>query len=241
MGYRELPIRPISDEEWPEFWRLIAQTFNDDVDQAEADAERKVFEPERSLAIFDAGEAVATTGVFSRDLSVPGATLPAAHVGLVAVLPTHRRRGLLTRMMRCQLRDVREAGEPVAVLWASEEPIYGRYGYGAAAQHANIEADTREVRLAGGRTTGQLRLTTPTKVVKDLATVYESVRPVRPGYSSRQGPWWDYRLADNERHRRGATERRCLLYETTAGIVGYALWRCPVQRACGRRIGPGPS
>jgi predicted acetyltransferase len=219
-------MRPVSTEEWPGFLRTLMRSFHEDPQQDLADAERKIFEPDRSLAIFDAGQVVATSGVFSRELSIPGATAPAAHVSLVSVLATHRRQGLLTRMMRRQLRDVRETGrEPVAVLWASEEPIYGRYGYGPASHQVGIRADTREARVAGGRAEGRLRLVDPVEAVKDLGQVYESARPHRPGFSSRQGPWWGYRLTDIERHRKGATERRCVLYETREGVVGYALWR----------------
>ncbi|HEX6076125.1 MAG TPA: GNAT family N-acetyltransferase [Micromonosporaceae bacterium] len=223
-------MRPITDEEWPAFCRMLVHAFHEDAHQDVTDTERKIFEPERSLAIFDDDQVVATTGGFSRELSVPGATLPAAHVSLVAVLGTHRRRGLLTRMMHRQLRDLREIGrEPVAVLWASEEPIYGRYGYGAASQQVNIQAATREVRVSPGDGTGRLRLTSPGEAVKDLAQVYESVWRHRPGFSSRQDPWWEYRLTDIERHRNGATERRCLVYETAGGVVGYALWRSRAQ------------
>ena len=57
---------------------------------------------------------------------------------VVGVLPTHRRRGILDRMMRAQLADVRERGEPIAALWASEETIYGRFGYGLASQDVMI-------------------------------------------------------------------------------------------------------
>jgi predicted acetyltransferase len=219
-------MRPIHDEEWPGFWRTIMYTFHEDPHQDLADTERKIFEPERSLAVFDSDQIVATAGAFSRELSVPGATMPAAHVSLVAVRASHRRRGLLTRMMHRQLRDVRDAGrEPVAVLWASEEPIYGRYGYGTASHQVGIQADTREVRVTGERAGGWLRLVHPAEVAKDLARVYESARVHRPGFSSRPGNWWEYRLIDIERLRKGATERRCLLYGTDDAVTGYALWR----------------
>lgn len=219
-------MRPISVDEWPGFVRTLMCAFHEDPQQDVTDAERKTFEPDRSLAVFDAGQVVATSGAFGRELSIPGATVPAAHVSLVSVLATHRRQGLLTRMMHRQLRDVHQARrEPVAVLWASEEPIYGRYGYGPASHQVGIRANTREVRVTGDRADGRLRLVEPAEAVKDLTQVYESARPHRPGFSSRPGRWWEYRLTDIERHRKGATERRCVLYETADGVVGYALWR----------------
>ncbi len=219
-------MRPITDDEWPAYWRTISHTFHGDVHTDEFEADRKVFELERSLAVFDGDEAVATTGIFSRDLSIPGAVVPAAHVTMVSVLATHRRRGLLNRMMRQQLRDVADAGrEPVAVLWASEEAIYGRYGYGAASWQMGIDADTREVRLPAAAPSGRLRLVTPTDTIQELSQVYENVRPYQPGFSSRPDEWWPHRLTDLERHRDGASGRRCVLHESTDGVTGYALYR----------------
>ena len=58
---------------------------------------------------------------------------------VVGVLPTHRRRGVLTEMMRAQLEDIRDRGEPIAALWASEEVIYRRFGYGIASFTGEIE------------------------------------------------------------------------------------------------------
>ena len=91
-------------------------------------------------AAFDGDAIVGGAGVFPFELSIPGGPLPCAGVTVVGVLPTHRRRGILDRMMRAQLADVRERGEPLAALWASEETIYGRFGYGLAAQDAMIRA-----------------------------------------------------------------------------------------------------
>ena len=47
-------------------------------------------------------------------------------MSLVGVLPSHRRRGVLSSLMRHQLDDVHERGEAVAALFASEAGIYGR-------------------------------------------------------------------------------------------------------------------
>src|SRR3712207_3802368 len=92
-----------------------------------------VIEPDRNLVGLDEGQVVANAGAYTRDVTVPGAILPAAHVTLVGVHPVYRRRGLLTRLMLRQLTDVRTTGrEPIAMLWASEGKIYQRFGYGLA-------------------------------------------------------------------------------------------------------------
>lgn len=222
-------MRPITDAEWPAYWRTIVQTFHDDWHDDAAAFERGPFEPERSLAVFDGDQVVATTGIYTRELGVPGTVVPAAHVTMVSVAPTYRRQGLLTRMMHRQLADIAAGPEPVAVLWASEESIYGRYGYGPASYQMSITADTRELRLPSGRAPGRLRQVTPSDVVEDLSRVYEELRATRPGLSSRlgavRGDWWQHRLTDLERHRKGSTERRCVVYEVDGTVTGYALWR----------------
>jgi predicted acetyltransferase len=79
-------------------------------------------------AAFDGRRAVGGAGAFPFDLSVPGGSVACAGVTVVGVYPTHRRQGILTAMMRAQLDDAHDRGEPIAALWASDERIYGRYG-----------------------------------------------------------------------------------------------------------------
>src|SRR3954468_7337676 len=90
---------------------------------------------ERMHAAFDGDRIVGAAGALSYEVSVPGgATVPTAGVTVVGVLPTHRRRGILTRLMREQLADSRTRGDALAYLWASEGAIYGRFGYGLASR-----------------------------------------------------------------------------------------------------------
>jgi predicted acetyltransferase len=86
----------------------------------------RVMPLDRLHAAFDDGAIVGGAGVYPFRLTVPGGEVPCAGVTVVAVLPTHRRRRLLTRMMRAQLADIRARGEPLGALWASVETIYGR-------------------------------------------------------------------------------------------------------------------
>jgi predicted acetyltransferase len=221
----ELPLHVASADDWDEISRMLFRAFHDTFDEAFQNAEREVFEPERSLLVRDAGAIVAHAGAYSRDLSVPGGVVPAAHVTLVGVAPTHRRRRLLTRMMQRQLADVRNAGrEPLAVLWASEPPIYPRFGYGHAAPRVELDVDSGSVGLAPGEP-GRLRAGEPAELRAELEKMYDRLRPERPGWSSRDDRWWSYLLADIPSRRQGATERRAVLHEGPDGVDGYALWR----------------
>ena len=214
-------------EEFKGVAALLGAAFGEDFPPEEAERDELVIEPARIHVIEDAGVLVANAGAYTRELTAPGTPVPAAHVTLVGVRPTYRRQGLLTRLMHHQLRELRDANrEPVAALWASEGRIYQRYGYGLAAYKRTIELDRREVRLLAPPTgAARLRDAAPGDVVAELAQVYERVRADRPGWSSRDSRWWQWRLADPPSRRGGCTARRALLYESADGPAGYALWR----------------
>ena len=95
--------------------------------------DRPTYQWERSLGAFEDGEVVGTAHSYRYELTVPGGKLPFAGIGWVSVRPTHRRRGILTALMKRQLHDVHERGETLATLGSSESIIYGRYGYGIGA------------------------------------------------------------------------------------------------------------
>ncbi|HET6215316.1 MAG TPA: GNAT family N-acetyltransferase [Micromonosporaceae bacterium] len=229
MSPTELPIRPGVPEDWDAISRLLFTAFNDTFDDELNAVERGIYEPERALLVIDGEEVVGNAAAFTRDLTVPGAVVPAAHVTMVAVAPTHRRRGLLRRLMHRQLHEVRDAGrEPIAVLWASEGRIYQRFGYGMATARVSFEIDAREVRLSdpvAASAPVRLRGADPATARTELSKVYEQLRADRPGWSSRDERWWEYVLSDVPSRRQGATERRAILHEGQSGVDGYALWR----------------
>ena len=228
MNSSDIEIRVGAADDWDAIADLLGYTFHHTFDQETREIEGSVFEPDRSLVADDAGTVVGHTAAFTRDLTVPGGPVPAAYVTLVAVAPTHRRQGLLNRMMHRQLTEVAAAGrEPVAVLWASEGKIYPRYGYGLAAQRLEFDVATREIRapqqpLAAD---ARLRLVEPADGIPDFAKVYEQLRADRPGYASRDERWWRFQLADPESGRNGATALHGVVHDTGHGPTGYAVWR----------------
>jgi predicted acetyltransferase len=224
-----ITIRAGDADDWPAVYSLLNYAFHDPRNAEARDAEGSVIEPERTLVVEDGGTIVGHAAAYTREMTVPGAILPAAHVTLVGVAPTHKRRGLLTRMMHRQLREIAAAGrEPFAVLWASETKIYPRFGYGPAAQRLHLDIMTTEIRPPAGPAPGsadRLRLVEPKEAIAELAKVYEQVRPERTGWSSRDDRWWRYTLVDLESQREGATDLRAIVYDTPDGPAGYALWR----------------
>lgn len=207
------------------FSRVIRTAFNVNGEPDPSDSVRAVIDPARyTLAELD-GRIVGTAGIFTRDLAVPGAVIPAAHVTGVSVAATHTRKGLLRRMMTSQLSTVPEA---VAVLWASEGRIYQRFGYGLATHNVTIRADRRELAVRGtvGVGTGTLRAAVPSEVRKELSEVYDRLLPDQPGWSSRDDAWWGHLTSDPEARREGFTATRAVLYENAEGVVeGYTRYR----------------
>lgn len=230
MTTDEFELRTSRSGELPQLVALITGAFLRDVEDDELEVHRLVEEPERTHVMTDEGEIVATGAILTRELTVPGATVPAAHVTGVAVRATHRRRGLLTTIMTGQLQAVRDRGtEPVAALWASEGAIYGRFGYGLASWQAHYDIATRETSLPAPATgdweAGRLRQAVPRDVVERLAEVHDRVRRSRPGMSSRDVRWWRFLTADPRSWRRDTSAQRAVLYEVGDEIHGYALWR----------------
>ena len=127
----EIDVRPFEGEPRT-FFEAGELAFGERVRDEDLAKWTTLFEADRAIAAYDGERVVGTAGIFSYDFTVPGAVLPAAGVTIVGVHPTHRRRGILRRMMRLQLDAVHDRGEPLAILWASEGNIYQRFGYGLA-------------------------------------------------------------------------------------------------------------
>jgi predicted acetyltransferase len=228
------PIRPIEEDEFDSFLEVDEHAFQGS--PLSESGRRMVldrFEFDRTLAAFDGAAPVGVTMCFSFQLSVPGQeVLPAAGVTFVAVLPTHRRRGVLSSMMRRQLADVRDRGEPLAVLWASESVIYPRYGYGRASWYLGFTLRRGEgtlVKTAAPGSSGpdsglRLRLADPQAALPELSKVYDAVLPSRPGFFGRNDAWWRRVIYDPAEDREGAGPLRCLLAEDGSGPRGYALY-----------------
>jgi predicted acetyltransferase len=171
---------------------------------------------------------VGTASAFSFRVTVPGgASVPAAGITMVSVAATHRRRGVLTSMMRRQLDDIRAGGEPLAVLTASEPAIYGRFGYGIGTQQVNAEIDTSRVRLSvpPGTDDVRLRYAVPADVLDACEAVYARLVPGRPGMLARLSGWERLGLLDPEGERDGASPLQCVVAERDGEIVGYTRFR----------------
>src|SRR5438552_1566206 len=197
-------FRPVRDkDELAKAIYAIGQYFGAPPKEDFADRWLQFFELERMHAAFDGDEIVGGAGAFTYDLSVPGGSLPCAGVTVVGVYPTHRRRGVLRGMMRAQLDDVHARGEPIAALWASEETIYGRFGYGLASWCGEISVPRdRSAYREPFERRGRVRAVTLDEAVELFPPVWEALRAHRTGVFARTETWWrerDLRTSDEQK------------------------------------------
>ncbi|EMF56130.1 MULTISPECIES: GNAT family N-acetyltransferase [Streptomyces] len=226
-------LRPLRKEDWNVWYDNLVRAFGGTPEPPE---ERELWQAltpyERSVGVWEGDQCVGTAGAFDFRLAVPGGSVvPAAGVTMVGVAATHRRRGVLTSMMRRQLDDIRSWGEPLAVLTASEPAIYGRFGYGLATRRLTADIDTARVRVSvpPGTDDVRLRYADPAEVLDACEAVYARQVPERPGMLARRPGWAQADLLDTERHRGGASPLQCVVAERADGdgsaVVGYARFR----------------
>jgi predicted acetyltransferase len=219
-------LRTATEEDWEAMYRVDARAFGFPELKEDRDAELPLVEFDRMLLAEDAGQVVGKAGAYSFTMSLPGAVAPVAGVTGVCVSPTHRRRGILTTLMRAQLDALHAHGEPVGALWASEHGIYGRFGYGLASSVLTLRVPRAGTRTGIAATGDDLAVwfADVGHARAEVAEVHAAQVTARPGRFRRDARWWDRVLADPEHRRDGASELRCLLAHDGRTTRGYALF-----------------
>jgi len=197
----DLEPHVIRDDELLEFFAAVQTGFGRTVLDDDDEYPAHLLTADRAYAVRDGDTIVSTAGSFAFDLTVPGgARLPMAAVTMVTVHPTHRRRGVLRRVMDAQLDDVARLGEPLAGLTASEASIYERFGYGTATFTTNWELESDYARFHrppddGGR----VHLVDAEAGASAAHAVYARLAASRVGELSRPADWWPRLLAPRPR------------------------------------------
>ncbi|MGK2947597.1 MAG: GNAT family N-acetyltransferase [Acidimicrobiales bacterium] len=188
---------------------------------------------------FEGDQLVGVARWFPTDLSVPGGAVAGGCVTAVAVLPTHRRRGHLRRLMTTQLDSLADHGVAVGLLLAAEWPIYGRYGYGPAAEACTWRLDTRTARFTT-EPSGTTKLVDPDEVRPHLEELHDLVWARSPGAVTREPELWD-RIAGVTRlpgQKDDPALLRAALWRDEAGEVrGAVVYRVEEHWTDGRPTG----
>jgi predicted acetyltransferase len=195
-----LEIRPVREDEVAAYVDALSTGFLDRPDVEHVAREIwPLWEGGRTWAAVDDGRICGTFRSWPSELTVPGgARLPAAGVSAVTVLPTHRRRGVLRSMIAAEHRAVPESGQVFGMLYASEYPIYERFGYGSACREATWTIDAERTRFHGDPI-GSVELVTPGEATRDtIRGIFEEWRLRQVGEIRRREHMWDFELGLRE-------------------------------------------
>lgn len=221
-------VRKINQAEVGEWLRSVRVPFLEaETDETAAEVERMTprIEYDRAWAVEDRGRFVGNCGIRTMDLTLPAApgrpcpVRPMGGVTAVGVHPTHRRQGLLSRMMAEMLDDARSRQEPVAGLIASESVIYGRFGFGLATETAEYEIDSARAAFSVPVQDVGLRLITKDEAVKVLPDLFDRARPARAGEPNRTVHFWDDIFRDRPGDRHGSSA--LFFVACDEGYAGY--------------------
>ncbi|MHB1738927.1 MAG: GNAT family N-acetyltransferase [Actinomycetes bacterium] len=232
-----LVLRPCAEADWSAMVRVDDHAFGSTASPEIRQTDRDLVELDRTLGAFDGAELVGMSGIYSLAMSVPGRTVPVAGITGVGVLPTHRRRGILTRLMRGMLDELASRTHPghdeaVAALFASEPAIYPRFGFGAASRAVSLTLprDAHALADAPADPSVRLRLVDPAlAAARQLETVMERVAHRRPGVYARDDRWLARALVEAPERRGQASALRQVAADRNGQVVGFARYRTEVE------------
>jgi len=223
----EIDIQPIGTDQYEDAMRVLAASFGEDFDpKEEKEVYGPIFEAGRMWGAFDRGQMIGAAADTEFELTVPGGMVSTSGVHAVAVLPTHRRRGVMRALLRRQTDESRDVGRSLSYLWASEGAIYQHVGYGTGTLAAVFEIDRQHTAFVRPvEPTGRMRLVDREEALKVLPGIYDRVRPTRPGMVSQPDVWWEEIYRHSEHHRQGAGPLFFAVHESPEGADGYVAYR----------------
>ena len=181
---------------------------------------------DRTRCGFDGGKMISTSGAYSLEMTVPGAQVACGGTTAVVVAPTHRRQGVLREMMRAHLDDVKEHGEPIAALWASDSAIYGRFGYGCASICYDIAIEPDHATLSRlAPQPGRARMVDRAEALEVVPPLYDRLRMEIPGFFSRTPHWWEDRSFRDSESTGATTNLRYGVVDGEDGVAGFTSFR----------------
>lgn len=228
-----IELARVGDTEWETLREVVFGAFGDDTD-VDPDGERRIRAlVERAWLARDGAlgnQPIGGAATFDHVVRVPGGrTLPLAGLTMVGVRPTHRRRGVLNQLMRAHLDDARAHGYALSGLWASEASIYGRYGFGIAAECDALAIETPglgPVAIPGDAPADAIEQIPEAAAREVLPAIYDRALADRPGSLVRSPVWWrERRFLESPHSRNGASKRRQVLARRAGELVGYLQYR----------------
>ncbi|MFC1420100.1 GNAT family N-acetyltransferase [Streptacidiphilus cavernicola] len=218
---RQIIVRAVEEGELADWGRAVQSGFMEAKGDGSEEMRQAFFDPGRTLGAYDRGRCVGTFRSTDRELTVPGgAALVADAITNVTVAATHRRRGLLTRMMTQDLAAAAERGDSLAILVAAEYRIYGRFGFGPATAHRGYSIDKLRaggVRVPAEADGGSFEFLTMEEWRKFGPELHDRFRRTQPGAIDRRAVNWQMRTGELQGSDRSWKEPLVVLYRDAAG------------------------
>ncbi|MRG95111.1 GNAT family N-acetyltransferase [Polyangium spumosum] len=226
-----IEIRLLGPEQTDEFVLPIRTAFGIPHSSERTERTRRLPELTTRITAFEGSEVLGSAGAFAFDFITPGgAAVPTSGLTMVAVMPTHRRRGILRELIQRQLEDARERGQPIAALWATEATIYGRFGYGLASFAGDVSIVRDRSAFVGSPVPFQARFVTEAEALDRFPPIYERARRAATCMPSRSPGWWSLRrLPDLETMRQGSGPLQRVIFQIDGRDEAYALYRLRLE------------
>ena len=220
-----LEMRTVTTDEFVQWLRVESRAYGNRLDD-DPEVLRPHFDLDRSIAVFDQGNIVGGAHSHRLEMSIPGSSAVIAGVANIAVQPTHRRQGVMTRMMQHQIKDIYERGEPLAALFATESVIYRRFGYGIGSLHERWMIDRQYNGYARPyKTSGRIVFIDPVDITKELPGVFRRSTVDRPGVFQRAPHQWERDSHAPEHRQGGPGGLFYAAYEDGGRVDGYVTYR----------------
>ena len=220
-----LEMRSVTTDEFVRWLHAEARAHGNRLDH-DPEELRPHFDLDRSIAVFDQGKIVGGAHSHRLEMSIPGASSVIAGVANIAVQPTHRRQGLMTRMMHHQIKDLHERGEPLAALFARESIIYRRFGYGIGSLHERWMIERQYNGYARPyESDGRILFVDPEDITKELPEVFRRSTNGRSSVFQRALHHWDRDSRAPEHRQGGPGGLFYAAYEDDGRLDGYVIYR----------------
>ena len=224
-----IEVRRASTDDIPATVRNAELTFGftEDTD-SDINPFQEVFGERDAFVATDGDVVVGTAAAFEQHVTLPGgASASCPGVTMITVLPSHRRRGVLRSMMGDLLDAMRDRGEIVTGLTASEGSIYGRFGFGRATESRQVTLLTPRVQWHDeAPAAGDVRIVELGELADVAPRLHEARRSVTSGMMSRTSRMWERTLADVPSDRDGASRLFAAVHRGDNGADdGLMTWR----------------
>ncbi|MEU7116725.1 GNAT family N-acetyltransferase [Streptomyces sp. NPDC046182] len=220
-----MDIRDVPEAHLDRALELAYLVFHERHEEEQRKHHRDLLLPCERIGAYDGETLVGFVAAHRFSLSVPGGELPCPGLTFVSVAPTHRRRGVLFALLAELFRRSAERAVPIAALWASEDAIYGRFGFGPATQGVTVEIDSRRpLALRIDPDERPLRLIDPADAPAVVGPCFEATRAGRAGRIARDDERWSGEwLADEDEEDDELSPPRIVALGDP--VVGYAVYR----------------